>query len=991
MSAEEAAARFEVPPGFEVNVFASEPDVQNPIAMTWDARGRLWIAENYTYADRAQRFDLTLHDRVLILEDTDGDGRADQRSVFSDQVQMLTGIEVGHGGVWLMCPPRLLFVPDEDLDDVPDGPAQIVLDGFEVAQENYHNFANGLKWGPDGWLYGRCGGSCPGSVGIPGTPDGQRVALEGGIWRFHPRTSSFEVLAHGTTNPWGHDWDEFGEAFFINTVNGHLWHLIPGAHCDRPVTLDPNPYVYELLDMHADHWHFDRGTRWQDSRDGVANAYGGGHAHCGMMIYLGGNWPSEYHGQLLTWNIHGRRANQEHLKREGSGYVGQHGKDLLLSADPFFRGMDLNYGPDGAVHVIDWSDTGECHEHTGVHRTSGRVFRVTHPEASVEPRQNFDLRSWPSVRLVELILHANEWYPRQARLILAERSGPSGQGDAASDLSRAVHALRDLVRGSDAVPAYRALVTLHAMEAADEPFSRELLAHPNEHLRVWAIRVLTDNWPIDGILGPRDLPEELSHRIETECSRLLPEFCKMARHEESGLVRLALASTLQRMPPKYRAALAGTLMRRAEDAEDHNMPLLVWYGLIPLAESDPFDLAELAIRSRWPKTRRLIARRLAEQIDEAPRAVDELVSHAAQTSDQDQRFQLLQGIADGLRGWSRAPRPTNWHAVEAAAAANGDEPTQALVRDLSVLFGNGRALEEVRQIVLNKNAEFSIRRSALETLVEHGGEEITEICLGLLDNSSLNRVAAKGLAKSREPRVAEALIENYRRFRAPYRPAVVEILSSRPAFAAILLDAIVAEKIPVTDLTAFDVRQIRSLDEPELQQRVSEIWGEVRESPEAKRNRILSLKRQLTPAAIAAGNPSRGRTLFDQSCAKCHKLFGQGATIGPDLTGGNRDNLDYLLENIVDPSAVVNKDFYMTIVETTDGRVLNGLVTSSNDKTLTLQTQTELVTIPQESVEATRVTTLSPMPDGLLDNLSEQQIRDLVAYLRQPAQVPLQN
>ena len=378
MTADQAADSFTVPAGFHVDVFASEPEVQNPIAMTWDSRGRLWVAENFTYAERKQRFDLSLRDRVLIFEDTDSDGVADKRTVFTDDVQMLTSVEVGHGGVWLMCPSRLLFFPDKDHDDKPDAPAVTVLDGFKVAKANYHNFANGLKWGPDGWLYGRCGGSCPGRIGTPGTPDKQRVILEGGIWRYHPRTKQFEVLSHGTTNPWGHDWNEFGDGFFINTVNGHLWQLIPGAHYDRPFTLDPNPHVYELIQMHADHWHFDTTGKWNESRDGAANDFGGGHAHCGMSIYLGGRWPSKYRGRLFTLNFHGRRANQEILQRQGSGYVGKHGKDMLMAKDPFFRGMEIGYGPDGNMFVLDWSDTGECHEATGVHRTSGRVYRVAY-------------------------------------------------------------------------------------------------------------------------------------------------------------------------------------------------------------------------------------------------------------------------------------------------------------------------------------------------------------------------------------------------------------------------------------------------------------------------------------------------------------------------------------------------------------------------------------------------------------------------------------
>ncbi len=307
MSAEEAAKAFQVPPGFRVGAFAAEPDVQNPIAMAWDANGRLWIAENYTYAERTQRFQLDLRDRVVIFDNTTGD-RFTTRTVFTDNVQMLTGIEVGHDGVWLMCPPKLIFIPDRNRDDVPDGAGEVVLDGFEVAQANYHNFANGLRFGPDGWLYGRCGGSCPGKIGLPGTPQERRLALEGGIWRYHPIRKTVEVLTTGTTNPWGHDWNDLGELFFVNTVNGHLWQMIPGAHFTRPFTLDPNQRTYRLIDFHADHWHFDTGESWTKSRDGAANEFGGGHSHIGAMIYQGSNWPKEYRGNLFTLNQHGRRA-----------------------------------------------------------------------------------------------------------------------------------------------------------------------------------------------------------------------------------------------------------------------------------------------------------------------------------------------------------------------------------------------------------------------------------------------------------------------------------------------------------------------------------------------------------------------------------------------------------------------------------------------------------------------------------------------------------
>lgn len=989
MDAEQAAASMTVPAGFKVNVFASEPDVQNPIAMTWDARGRLWIAENYTYAERQQRFDLSLRDRVIVLEDTDLDGVADKRTVFTDQVQMLTGIEVGRGGVWLMCPPQLLFIPDDDHDLVPDGPGEVVLDGFNVAKENYHNFANGLRFGPDGWLYGRCGGSCPGRIGMPGNRDEDRVAIEGGIWRVQ-RGMGFDSLTHGTTNPWGHDFNEFGDGFFTNTVNGHLWQIIPGAHYVRPFTLDPNPNVYELIDTHADHWHFDTTGAWHESRAGAANAYGGGHAHCGAMIYRGTQWPKEYRNRLLTLNLHGRRVNQELLKPHGSGYVASHGEDMLISADPFFRGMDLTTGPDGSVYVIDWSDTGECHEHTGVHRTSGRVFRVTYGDPVLQAAT--DLYAATDDDLVEQVSSPNPWASQQARIELAERHS----------LQRDVAAVRDALRqrvveseGSLACQNITALAAIvpHGGES-QTMFYVNQMKHRDPHVRSWAVRLATASLPLDDCYGPQTAAQKQNEQQQAWRRRSLPivtaESLRLAKHDSDTAVRLALASTLQRLPIDDRAELAGELMQHAQDAKDHNLPLLVWYGLMPVAQQRPEMLPPVAIASRWPKTQRLIARSLAEQIEASPLSFDLLVKAMCEVSDQASRNNLLLGIADGMKGRRQAPLPASWEQfVESVRDMPVESQTQSLVRELSVVFGDGRALEDVRQIVLDEKAEINLRRSALAALVQHGGSDVVEICLPLLGDARLNALAAIGAAQSGERKVAQELVKRYRNFRSPERPSVIAILVSRPEFAECLLDAIAAKTIPADDLTAFDVRQIRSFDKPELIQRVTQLWGEVHETSEAKQTQIVALKAALNRTKLANANLSNGRLLFSQSCAKCHRLFGSGETIGPDLTGANRHDLDYVLENIVDPSAVLSKDYRMTNVVMSDGRILGGLVVRKTDATLTLQTQTELLTIDVDEIEATRATDLSPMPDGLLDHLTAEEVCNLVAYLMHAAQVPL--
>jgi len=982
---QESLARIKLPAGFSASVFAAEPDVQNPIAMAWDARGRLWIAENYTYASRPLKFDLHLRDRILIFEDKDGDGHFDSRKVFTDEVQRLTSVEIGRGGVWVMCPPQLLFFPDRNGDDVPDGAPEVELDGFIVPKDNYHNFANGLRWGPDGWLYGRCGASAPGRIGVPGTPHAARVPIHGGIWRYHPQRKVVEVLTAGPMNSWGYDWNEHGELFCINTVNGHLWYVIPGAHYRVAHTLDPNPRAYEPMEMHADHWHFDTSEGWTASRDGAANDYGGGHAHVGEMIYLADNWPAEYRGHLFTLNLHGHRMNQEILERTGSGYVAHHGADCFFFGDGWFRGLEVGYGPDGGAFVLDWNDTGECHENTGVYRTSGRIYKITYNQP--KPARTFDLSKLSVDDLVKLQTHSNEWFVRQARCQLAERKL------SATELNSAQRRLRKLLSSeTNSVIQLHALWSLHAIGAADGEFLLAQLQNPNEHVRVWVIRLLSDAWPLDTVTSLKADEQRLSSQSKLEADPIPPratlkEFVRLAASDHSGLVRLALASTLPRLPVSQRAELAAPLLTHAEDAEDPNLPLLIWYGLIPLGDRDPVSLAALARDCELPLTRKFIARRLAEDIEKSPAALEELLKSAV-TKPEKFQADILAGMAEGLRGWRKARKPSNWDALQAMLAERENARLRERTRDLSALFGDGRALEEVKRVALDDKADMAFRRAALLTLIDNRPPDLRDICERLLSVRFLNSTAVRGLALFDDPAIGEKLAESYLRFHGLERSAVIETLVSRPNFARALLEEMAAGRIPRADLTAFQARQIRSFNDAELTMRLGEVWGQLRDSPEEKRKFIAQLKAKLTPAVLGAADRSAGRIVFSNACASCHTLFGHGGQIGPDLTGSGRDNLDYLLDNIVDPSAVVNADFHMTVVELKDDRVLNGLVAAKTDRTITLKTQTETLTLERADIHGLYESPLSLMPEGLLEGLSETQVRDLVAYLMSRSQVP---
>lgn len=583
MAPGESHARLRLPKGFRATLFAAEPHVAQPVDLNFDTRGRLWVAECYTYEKSSGPWKSPYHDRISIFEDREGNGEFDKRVVFTSGVKHLTSALPGMGGVWATTTPRLVFIPDRDRDDVPDGDPVVVLDGWNDGKIGHCVF-NGLTWGPDGWLWGRQGIQGTSLVGKPGTPEKERRRFNGGIWRYHPQREVFEVVCEGTTNPWGLDFDSHGQAFFTNCVIGHLFHVIPGAHYERMYGRDFTENTYDLIDACSDHIHWGGGP-WTGSRSGKEHdEAGGGHAHCGLMIYLGDNWPAKYRGALFMNNIHGRRVNQDRLERRGSGYVGRHAEDLFFSGDPWFRGISLKYGPDGGVYLSDWCDFGECHDNDGVHRTSGRIHKIVYGEP--KPPALADVAGLDDEGLARLQLHENEWFARMARLVLQERASEG------RDLAVAHAKLRELLDGDpDVTHKLRALWALWTSGGIGDDGLEKLLGHENEHVRSWAVRLLVDD---------RDPPPEAVTR-----------FAAMASSERSALVRLFLASALQRLPLENRWAIVEGLVGHAEDAEDPNLPLMIWYGMEPLVAADPARAIRLVSGTKLPTVRRYIARRAA--------------------------------------------------------------------------------------------------------------------------------------------------------------------------------------------------------------------------------------------------------------------------------------------------------------------------------------------------------------------------------------------
>ena len=958
-TSEAALAKMTIGKDFKISIFAGSPDVYQPLAMCFDDRGRLWVVENYSYPEWKEG----VYDRILIFEDTDNDGKFDKRKIFYDKGVHLTGIQFGFGGVWCTAAPNLIFIPDKNGDDIPDGEPQVVLDGFNI-KEVGHNVVSGIIWGPDGWLYGRHGIKASSKVGIPGTPDKERTLLNCSIWRFHPTRKTFEVVVEGTTNPWGFDYDDYGQMFLTNNVNGYLWHAVPGSYYERMYGTHFNSYLYELMQKCNDHQHW-QGKTWVDSRKKIGkenpnDAMGGGHSHCGGMIYLGGKWGAKYRGNIFTCNTHGKRVNQTRLERLGSGYVGKRAPDFLKTNSDWFRGVELKYGPDGDVYVTDWVDLGECHDHDGIHRTSGRIYKVIHKEASKPNKQN--LQSMSDSELVQLQLHTNDWYVRHARRILQERA-TNGQK------MLAVHeSLRNIFNtNADVTRKLRALWALSVTGGMESDRLARQLNHSNEHIRLWAIRLLTDE--------------------ETVSDDVIQKFAVMAKEDKSALVRLYLASALRKLPVEKRWGIAQGLATHAEDAVDKDLPLLLWYGIEPSIPHHTNAAIQLLQNSKIPKLQQFIAQRITADIDQNKKGMNLLLTRLQHSKTKSEQQQILTGIQNALQGRLKVKEPTSWNAVRERFATEKDADIKKMVNSIAVTFGDGIALAELRKIMLNKKVKGEIRQQAIRTLVTIRADQLELDLQRLITDHAVNNAAIRGLSAFDHPKTSTVLLGRYRWFDKPEKTAAIDTLVSRVSFAKELLTAIEKKRLPVADLTSYQAQQIFNLNDSKLNTRLENVWGTLKETPAEKQKIMTRLKKRMTKKYLAKADLPNGRLLFRTRCAVCHTLFDDGNKVSPNLTGSGRANIDYVLQNVVTPSAIVAADYRVWIFELKSGRVLSGFIKQKDEKRITIQSVTETIIIDRNDIEESKATGISLMPENLLKGLSDEQIRDLIAYLASPTQV----
>jgi putative membrane-bound dehydrogenase-like protein len=954
-SPEEAVQRMQVPPGFTVQLAASEPELRQPVTMTFDDRGRLWVIQYLQYPNPAglkpvkvDQYLRTVYDRVpeppprgpkgadciTIYEDVRGDGRYRKVKDFVTGLNLASGMALGHGGVFVVQPPYLLFYPDRNGDDIPDGDPEVLLTGFGM--EDAHAFANSLQWGPDGWLYGAQGSTVTANI--------RGVSFQQGIWRYHPITKQFELFAEGGGNTWGLDFDRHG-----NVIAGTNWggftmlHQVQGAYYIKGFAKHGelhNPYAFGYFD----HLPY--------------KGFKGGHVTVGGIIYQGGAFPPEFEGVYIAGNLLSNALYWHVLEPKGSSFTGRFGGDFLIANDTWFRPIDCLIGPDGSLFVADWYDKRAAHLDPidNWDRTNGRIYRIAYRGAPAQRHVPWPLGKRSSRELVGLLAHPNVWYRREARRILAERRDPA----VVPNLRRAVLAERGPL-------ALESLWALYVSGGFTDPLAETLLQHTNPDVRSWTVRLQGD-------------AKKVSASIE---ARLV----ELARSEGSPVVRCQLACTAKRLPGEQALPIVRELLRHTEDVSDPYIPLLLWWAIEDKAVSHRDAVVSLLTSSEsWanPLVQKFLIERLARRYMAAGTEEDlaTCVRLLALAPGREEADPVVRGLEKALEG-------RRLKHVPAALAQKVNElwrspaPTWALTR-LAVRLGNDTAYADVLRAVAEPKTPADERIRVIEFLSQVGRPDCVPLLLRLLERPGPSKVrlaALSALEAFPDKRIADQVLALYPKLPAELRGRAQTLLCSRPASALALLREVDAGRIPAAEVPPDQLRRIVLHRDEQIQRLVDKHWGKI--GPATAGEKMARLRTVEAFLRTGRGNPAHGKELFTKHCALCHTLFGEGAKIGPDLTGADRKNTAAILGDIIDPSAVIRKEYVAQVVVTTNGRILNGLVIEETPKTLTLvDAKSERTVLAREDVEEMKPSPQSLMPEKLLDTLGEQEIRDLFAYLQ---------
>jgi putative heme-binding domain-containing protein len=944
---------FTVADGFEVNLFAADPQMHKPIQINFDPQGRLWIAASEVYPQIAPG--QVANDKILVLEDRDGDGVADRTTVFADGLLIPTGVAPGDGGAYVANSTELLHLKDTDGDGKADQ-SRIMLSGFGT--EDTHHIIHTFRWGPECLFYMNQ------SIYIHShveTPFGVRRLNAGGIWQFRPETLRLDVLARGWVNTWGHAFDRWGQSFVTDGAGGEgINYMVPGA---------AYPTAYGVAEI-------------------LHGLNPGSPKYCGLEIVDGRHLPDDWQGSLITHDFRGHRVCRFVVQDEGSGYASIQQPDVISSTHVAFRPIDVKQGPDGALYIADWYNPIIQHGEVDFRdprrdHVHGRIWRVTAKNRPLVPRPKLVDATIPE--LLDQLM-APESYTRQhAKRVLKER----GKTEVVPQLDAWVARLNP----QDPEFEHQRLEALWLYQAHDHvraDLLKLVLNSPTPQARAAAVRVVP-HWA-----GHLDRPEELLAaavhdeypRVRLEAVRALAAIptqraaelaLAVVDHPRDGFLDYAARQTARELRAIWLPAVArgafddggkiGRLIFAIEAAEGTELiPQFVARlerNEIPV--EDRARVLELIGALGAPAHLRLVLDRALAEGTEAAETAELL---RALLTAQRRRNTRPEGELSGVTRLLSAPQPD---IVRLAAECLGLWKLAAAVPALQGLATSAEALE-------------GSRLAAVQALAEVGGatgRETLQTLAAKDPNETVSAMAVAALVPA-QPEVAAGLaVQWLNRGKTPeLQGQILQAFLQKQGAPDLLAKALGNHTLP-EDAAKIALRTVTGSgrQEPALAEALAKA-GNIRSEP-----KLLSAEEM---AALLAeirdhGDPARGEAIFrrhDLSCFKCHAIGGAGGKVGPDLISiGASAQPDYLVDSLLNPNKNVKEGYQTVVVVTDEGKVISGVKVRTSDTALILRdAEDQEIAVPLASIEEEKNGS-SLMPVGLTDKLTRSELIDLVRFL----------
>jgi putative heme-binding domain-containing protein len=921
---------FKVAEGFEVNLFAADPLVAKPTQMNFDARGRLWISTTSTYPMVAPGE--IPNDKIIILEDTHGQGKADKSTVFAEGLHIPTGIEPGDGGCYVANSTELIHLRDSHGDGKADQ-RRVILSGFGT--EDTHHILHTFRWGPDGALYFNQ------SIYIHShieTPGGTRQLGGAGIWRFRPASLELEVFCKGMCNPWGHEFDRWGNSFGTDGAGGDgIHYLIPG-------------FTYP---------HFPSGDK---SFPGLNP---GQPKYCANELISGRHFPDDWQGNVITNDFRANRVVRFALSDDGSGFSSKLMPDLITSTDRAFRPIDVRMGPDGALYIADWYNPIINHGEVGFRdprrdKTHGRIWRVTAKGRPLVTRPK--LADAPLPELLEQLKAPEAWTRHFAKRVLADRDPREVTAALASWT-------KTLTEDHDRLEALWASQTVNAL---DVPLLRELLRAKNPDARAAATRILGHSPTPDALRLLEAQVADEHPRVRLEAVRALKEFADPRSIE---LATRVLDKPMDRFLDHALWLVANELRETwlpAYQAKELRFEDPGHEAFALKAVKSPLALKALAeqVKAGWQS---METRVNALNLLAATAGPDELSSLFTGSFPPDLEPKILGAIARCTR--ERGVRP-NGDLTKVKRWFN--DPGEATSTEALLLAGLWK-LEPLRPD-LEKLAGDG-RRAAVDALALLGSPAAAAFLKELASSDKALRLRQLGVIGLAAVDLKEA---------APLAPAVLtgdctDVYTAfllRKGGAEALLGVLDTKKLS-SDAARLGLRAMYAagLQDPALRDLLNSVVGLT-----ARGKNVTQAQLDQWAALVREkGDPVRGEAVFrrkELSCFQCHAIGGAGGLVGPDFMSlGASAPMDYLVESILVPDAKQKEGFVSMQVLTKSGDILSGVRVRQNDKELVLRdaARDEMI-IPADQIELKKEIG-SIMPAGLADLLTDGEFLDLVRFL----------